>query len=211
VKDPTSQLRSATRRAKSDVANKLVSMCLHELSRKICRDWKLSVESEEYASLVRAKFGNRCPYCLCELTNVNAVVEHLDGMNRQRAGLHVPGNVLIACKRCNSEKRRDDSRSNMPPEYSGWTAFLSHNTTHCPQKCATCRYWATIWRDGEERGLLMSENLRRIQLFRAEFPQLEGISFTMARRLPGLLTRLYLNCQAFAEKEVSSFVMSFNS
>ena len=35
MKDSTSQLRSATRRAKSDVANKLVSMCLHELSRRI--------------------------------------------------------------------------------------------------------------------------------------------------------------------------------
>jgi len=35
LKDPASRLRSATRRAKSDVANKLISMCLHEFSRSI--------------------------------------------------------------------------------------------------------------------------------------------------------------------------------
>jgi hypothetical protein len=38
MKDPISKLRSATRRAKSDVANKLVSMCLHEMSRRISQD-----------------------------------------------------------------------------------------------------------------------------------------------------------------------------
>ncbi len=41
MKDPTAQLRSATRRAQSDVANKLVSMFLHELSRTISQDWPI--------------------------------------------------------------------------------------------------------------------------------------------------------------------------
>ena len=96
MKDPTSQLRSATRRAKSDVANKLVSMFLHELSRKIGEDWPIRVESEKYEELVRKWFSNRCPYCSRDLADAVPVIEHLDGMNRYRAGLHTPGNVLIA-------------------------------------------------------------------------------------------------------------------
>jgi hypothetical protein len=63
VKDPTSQLRSATRRAKSDVANKLVSMCLHELSRRIGQKWAVRVDGQEYEELVRRIFNNQCPYC----------------------------------------------------------------------------------------------------------------------------------------------------
>src|SRR6185437_16028950 len=107
--DPVSKLRSATRRAKSDVANKLVSMFLHELSRKICQNWRVKVDSEEYEKLVREQFHRQCPYCSCDLANSESVIEHLDVMNRYRVGLHVPGNVLVACRRCNSEKRRDDS------------------------------------------------------------------------------------------------------
>jgi len=109
LKDPTSQLRSATRRAKSDVANKLVSMFLHELSRRISQNWRIAVDGEEYERLVRERFNNRCPYCSCDLAKTTPVIEHLDGMNRYRVGLHVPGNVLVACKRCNNEKRREDS------------------------------------------------------------------------------------------------------
>lgn len=96
MKDPTSQLRSATRRAKSDVANKLISMCLHELSRTVSEGWPIKVDGEEYEKLARERFGNRCPYCSCDLSTTVAVIEHLDGMNRYRAGLHVPGNVLVA-------------------------------------------------------------------------------------------------------------------
>lgn len=47
MKDPASQLRSATRRAKSDVANKLISMFLHEFSRKVSQDWPVKVDGSE--------------------------------------------------------------------------------------------------------------------------------------------------------------------
>src|SRR5580698_6958692 len=114
MKDPTAQLRSATRRAKSDVANKLISMFLHELSRKLSRDWRIRVESEEYGELVRKCFQNQCPYCLRSLADTEAVIEHPDGMNRYRAGLHVPGNVLVACRKCNGQKRRDDTQRILP-------------------------------------------------------------------------------------------------
>src|SRR5690349_24940383 len=109
MKDAAAQIRSATRRAKSDVANKLISMFLHELSRIVAEDWRTKVGSEEYGRLVRESFDNRCPYCLRVLITSESVIEHLDGMNRYRAGLHVPGNVLVACRKCNNEKRREDS------------------------------------------------------------------------------------------------------
>jgi hypothetical protein len=124
VKDATSQLRSATRRAKSDMANKLVSMFLHELSRRIGQSWNVAVDGEEYERLVRERFNNRCPYCSCDLANTIPVIEHLDGMNRYRVGLHVPGNVLVACRRCNNEKRRDDSLLVLSLAKSGWESFL---------------------------------------------------------------------------------------
>jgi hypothetical protein len=120
LEDPIYKLRSATRRAKSDVANKLVSMCLHELSRRISQGWPIKVDGEEYEELVRGRFNSGCPYCSCNLTNAESVIEHLDGMNRYRAGLHVPGNVLVACRRCNSEKRRDDSLKILSLARTGW-------------------------------------------------------------------------------------------
>ena len=52
-------------------------------------------------------------------------------MNRYRAGLHCPGNVLVACKMCNSEKRRDDSLRVLSLATSGWESFLSHDGTRC--------------------------------------------------------------------------------
>ena len=79
MNDPTSQLLSATRRAKSDVANKLVSMFLHELSPHISQGWPIRVDDEEYGRLVREQFGNLCPYCGCDLATAICVIEHLDG------------------------------------------------------------------------------------------------------------------------------------
>lgn len=145
MKDPTSQLRSATRRAKSDVANKLISMFLHELSRKISEKWSIRVDGDKYGELVRERFKNRCPYCSCNLADTVSVIEHLDGMNRYRAGLHAPGNVLVACRKCNSEKRRDDSSRVLSLAASGWESFLSHDGTRCDASCLTCGYWKSVW------------------------------------------------------------------
>ncbi|MGC1912420.1 MAG: hypothetical protein WA660_11355, partial [Candidatus Acidiferrales bacterium] len=104
-------------------------MFLHELSRKISQEWSVRVDGEQYEQLVRSTFNNRCPYCSRDLTETLSVIEHLDGMNRLRAGLHVPGNVLVACRRCNSEKRRDDSLKVLSLAGSGWESFLSHDGT----------------------------------------------------------------------------------
>jgi len=202
MKDPTSQLRSATRRAKSDVANKIVSMFLHELSRRVAEHWKFRIDGEEYEKMVREWFNNKCPYCSRHLADGQPVIEHLDGMNRYRAGLHVAGNVLVACRRCNGEKRRDDSAKTLSLAESGWASFLSHDGTRCPRSCPTCRYWSSVWEDETERRAQLRENSERIRSFRAAFPELEQILPPIRAALPALLTKLYSDCQSFAEKEI---------
>jgi hypothetical protein len=208
VKDPTTQLRTATKRAKSDVANKLISMFLHELSRRISENWPTKVESEAYEALVRERFNNQCPYCSQNLAETVSVIEHLDGMNRYRAGLHTPGNVLVACRKCNSEKRRDDSQKVLLLARSGWESFLSHEGTRCPANCLTCLYWKSIWEDASERKLRLNKNLQTIRSFRAEFPEFEGVLPSLANTLPALLTKLYADCQTFAETEITSLIRS---
>lgn len=202
MKDSASQLRSATRRAKSDVANKLVSMFLHELSRRISKDWGMRVDGEAYQGQVRQWFENRCPYCLRGLADIPSIVEHLDGMNRYRAGLHIPGNVLVACRTCNSEKRRDDSLKVLSLGDFGWESFLSHNGTRCALKCPTCEYWRKIWPDDAERASRLAANLSRIRDFRAIFPEFSRILPAMRGMSPELLTTLYSDCQAFADREI---------
>jgi hypothetical protein len=202
MKDPTSQLRFATRRAKSDVANKIVSMFLHELSRRIAEQWRFRIDGDEYEKLVRAWFSNTCPYCSQPLAEGQLVIEHLDGMNRYRAGLHVAGNVLVACKRCNGEKRRDDSAKALSLAESGWESFLAHDGTRCAALCLTCRYWSGIWTDNTERKARLRENSERIRSFRAAFPELQQILPITREALPALLAKLYSDCQSFAEKEI---------
>jgi hypothetical protein len=208
VKDPTAQLRSATRRAKSDVANKLVSMFLHELSRRICENWQIKVDGEEYEQLVRKWFNNRCPYCSRSLADTVSVIEHLDGMNRYRAGLHAPGNVLVACRKCNSEKRRDDSLRVLSLAGSGWESFLSHDGTRCDASCLTCQYWKSIWEDETERKMRLGENLDRVRSFRGSFSEFQRVFPSLTETLPTLLTKLYADCQTFAETEIKSLLKS---
>lgn len=71
-------LRKSTSRAKSDVANKLVSMFLHEVSRKACVAGCMNVSDSRYSESVVAAFGENCLYCGKELTPASVpVVEHL--------------------------------------------------------------------------------------------------------------------------------------
>ena len=202
MKDSTSLLRSATRRAKSDVANKLVSMFLHELSRAITEDWPIKVNDEEYGAQVRKWFKNECPYCSSKLAETISVVEHLDGMNRYRAGLHAPGNVLVACRKCNNEKRRDDSAKDLSLAATGWESFLSHDATRCTSPCLTCEYWKNVWPDAAKRTLRLNENLQRLRAFRGAFPEFQKVIPSLKPTLPGMLAKLYTDCQGFAEKEI---------
>lgn len=186
-------------------------MCLHELSRRISQNWPVKVDSEEYENFVRERFNNHCPYCSCDLTTTESVIEHLDGMNRYRAGLHVPGNVLVACRRCNSEKRRDDSLRILLLAGLGWESFLSHDGARCDAPCRTCRYWESIWEDETERSLRLKENLQRLRAFRSAFSEFEKVlPFHMATQ-PALLTKLYSDCQTFAETEIKSLLERFSA
>jgi hypothetical protein len=210
MKDASARLRTATRRAKSDVANKLVSMFLHEFSRRISQDWPLKVGSEEYGTAVREAFLNRCPYCLRNLSDADWVVEHLDGMNKSRAGLHVPGNVVVACRKCNNEKRRDDSQQTLALAATGWESFLSHDGTRCTPPCQTCLYWQGIWPDKDERQRIMAENLRQIRLFRAQFTEFQAIIPSLVATMPHALAKLYSDCQQFAEDEIKALLQKLD-
>ena len=207
--DPGWQLRTATRRAKSDVANKLVSMFLHMLSRKLCEEWQLKIEDESYLATVKEIFEGRCPYCGTELNKVNVIVEHPDGMNRLRAGLHVPGNVLLACKPCNSEKRRDDSLRMLTLAQTGWESFLSHDGTRCDPSCRTCAYWKRLWPNASERKIALRQNAARISRFRAIYPAFENVVPHLKEHLPHYLAILYKDCQTFADNRIESLMREF--
>jgi hypothetical protein len=207
LKDPASKLLSGNTNAKSDVANKLISMFLHELSRSISKSCPIKVKSKEYVQMVRESFNNLCPYCSRELTWDNSVVEHLDGMNRLRAGLHVPGNVLVACKECNNRKRTDDSRSasSLLARF-GWESFLSHDGTRCTSKCMTCEYWKRVWPDMAVRKTQLYGSLARIQLFRNRFTEVSYDLSAVMEGLPSRLIELYSACQIFAKTEIESLL-----
>ncbi|HWE51099.1 MAG TPA: HNH endonuclease signature motif containing protein [Bryobacteraceae bacterium] len=185
-------------------------MFLHELSRKLTQSWGVRIDGLEYKEIVREWFGSQCPYCSRNLANIDWVVEHLDGMNRYRAGLHVPGNVLVACKKCNGEKRRDDLPKELTLAESGWASFLSHDGTRCPSSCRTCMYWKSVWADESQRHEQMSANLQRIRAFRKIFPDFEMALPALNETLPGLLTKLYSDCQRFAETEIRSLLDRFD-
>jgi len=185
-------------------------MFLHELSRLISQKWTIRVDGQEYESLVRACFGNRCPYCRCSLAETAHVNEHLDGMNRYRAGLHVPGNVLVACRKCNGEKRRDDQQRTLSLARSGWASFLSHNGEKCVETCKTCLYWRGVWPDETERKRMLQEGLERIQIFRDQFAEFRAVHPALMETLPVVLTKLYSDCQAFAESEIRLTLERFN-
>jgi hypothetical protein len=186
-------------------------MFLHELSRKVSQKWAIKVDSQEYEELARKVFDNRCPYCSCDLSSTAAVIEHLDGMNRYRVGLHVPGNVLVACKRCNGEKRRDDSLKALSLAPSGWESFLSHDGSRCDSSCSTCAYWKRIWIEDGERRARLNENLERLRAFRRSFPEFGEAFPSLSLALPVLLTKVYSDCQAFAAAEIKSLLERVDS
>jgi hypothetical protein len=48
----------------------------------------------------------------------------------------------------------------------------------------------------------MRENLERIQRFRDQFAEFRAIQPALMETLPLVLTKLYSDCQAFAESEI---------
>jgi hypothetical protein len=204
--DTSAYLRRATGRAKSDVANKLVSMLLHDLSRKIASAQGASVTDPVYVDAVAKTFGTNCCYCERPLENDRAAVEHLDGMNRLRVGLHIRGNVIIACKQCNGEKRRDDQLPKLTLAISGWESFLAHNSSGCPNKCNTCGYWTRLWPDPSLRNAKLDQACRKISNFRSYYPESLQWGQKAAALLRPELDKLYRECQEFATSRIRKAV-----
>jgi hypothetical protein len=63
--------------------------------------------------------------------------------------------------------------------------------------------------DESERKIRLAENLQRIYSFRGAFPEFERVHSTLMLTLPALLTKLYSDCQTFAETEVNSLLERF--
>ena len=200
--DTSAYLRKATGRAKSDVANKLISMFLHEISRRLTSELGLSVTDLSYVSTVFDTFGSSCSYCNRFLEEDRAAIEHPDGMNRFRVGLHVPGNVIVACKRCNSEKRRDDSVRELTLAETGWESFLAHDSTRCVENCKTCAYWSLVWPDPTLRAENLTHSRETIAAFRANYPATIQWSAKARPVLREKLEALYRDCQNFATSQI---------
>ena len=202
-------LRKSTGRAESDVANKLVSMFLHDVSRKACAAGGMTVSDARYAESVVAAFGNSCLYCGKELTaSVVPVVEHLNGMNRVSVGLHVPGNVAMACKACNNQKRDDDQK--LPLAENGWESFLSHDGTRCATTCKNCAYWRRIWPEDSQRLQSLTNARRRVTEFQAPYEQFIRWSTGARGTLRVKIEALYRDCQRFATDEIEKLVAEVN-
>lgn len=137
-------------------------------------------------------------YCGRSLELDRTAVEHLDGMNRFRAGLHIPGNVALSCVRCNREKRRDDQTIMLHLAPSGWESFLSHDGTRCQPKCLNCAYWRAMWPEAGERDEKLMASRQKILQFRKT--HIEGIRLNNILRssLVAHLEEVYRDCQAFA-------------
>lgn len=199
--DVAAALKKSTSRAKSDVANKLVSMFLHDVSRKACAGGGMTVSDLRYAEAVISAFGRNCLYCGKSLEADRATVEHLNGMNRLSVGLHVPGNVAMACKRCNNEKRQDDQLLRLAD--NGWESFLSHDNSRCSTDCKTCGYWAGIWPDAGTRRKSLTEARERILQFQEPYRRYVGWSASVRESLRQKIEVLYRDCQKFATDEIS--------
>lgn len=200
--DTASYLRKATSRAKSDVANKLISMLLHEISRRVVDVVGMGVTDAAYAREVVATFGDRCGYCRRVLETGHTSVEHMEGMNRFRIGLHVPGNVIVACKHCNGSKRRDDQLPTLILAESGWESFLSHNGTRCSPGCKTCAYWQAVWPDIEQRTDVLRTAVQRIKTFRESYKSSNEWSIRIRASIKTKADLLYRECQKSAQQQI---------
>jgi len=208
--DSSVSLKKATGRAKSDVANKLVSMFLHEISRKACAAGGSNVSSPTYLKAVVDSFGHRCLYCARDLEHDRATVEHLDGMNRFRAGLHIPGNVAMACKRCNNAKRQDDQKPRLLLANTGWESFLSHDGDRCIPSCKNCQYWLQVLPDADLRASKLKETISRIRKFQSPFVGFILWADAARPTIQRLAEDMYRTCQDFATSEIQRLSAQLN-
>lgn len=206
--DSANALRRSSGRAKSDVANKLVSMFLHEVSRRACVAGGMTVSHPDYLRAVVGHFGHQCLYCRGNLENDRAAVEHLDGMNRFRVGLHIPGNVAVACRKCNNEKRRDDQKPTLTK--TGWESFLSHDGATCESACKTCVYWKHIWPNPDLRKKSLKDGADQIQTFQGGYLRFTRWSNETRSAIQNRVETLYRTGQEFATTEIETLSSELN-
>jgi len=108
----------------------------------------------------------------------------------------------VACKQCNSEKRRDDSLKVLSLAGTGWSPSCPMTA---PDAIAmlTCVYWKSLWEAEEERKVRLSENLGKVRSFRLGFSEFEKVLPALATALPPLLTKLYSDCQTLPTRRSS--------
>lgn len=57
--------------------------------------------------------------CVCDTESEKLTIEHLVMFNREKCGLHHPGNIVACCKDCNQRKRGDGTKM-----YFNWSEQL---------------------------------------------------------------------------------------
>jgi hypothetical protein len=55
----------------------------------------------------------------------------------------------------------------------------------------------------------LSENLQRISNFRSQFAEFQAVQSLLVQALPVMLSKLYSDCQLFAETEIKSLLENF--
>jgi hypothetical protein len=63
-----------------------------------------------------------------------------------------------------------------------------------------------VWENEAERKKRLSDNIEKIRSFRRGFPEFEQTLPSLSEVLPMLLTKLYSDCQTFAEAEIKSLL-----
>jgi hypothetical protein len=126
-------------------------------------------------------------------------------MNRANVGLHVPGNVAMACKRCNNEKRQDDQLLSLAE--NGWESFLSHDGSCCAPNCKACTYWSGIWPDQETRRTSLASARERVHRFQQPYTQFVQWSENARGSLRQKIEILYRDCQRFATDEIGKLTL----
>ena len=116
----------------------------------------------------------------------------------------------MACRRCNSEKRRDDQVPDLVLAPTGWKSFLSHDGSRCQPNCKSCAYWFSLWPDSTVRGTKLLEVTERIEEFRRTYGRF--VQWTEANRLAvqSRVESLYRSCQHFATSEIAKLTSDLN-
>jgi hypothetical protein len=123
-------------------------------------------------------------------------------MNRFRVGLHVPGNVAMACKKCNNEKRRDDQQPVLSVSDDGWESFLSHDGSRCSPECKTCGYWKGLWPESASRVAFLADAKGKVRRFQEPYSPFIVWSGKNRDTIRRKVEKLYRDGQTFATEEI---------